>query len=73
MLKLNNLGAPKGANRDRKRLGRGTGSGRQDRRDRRAIAGPPCRVRCGCDPVEVTALRAHCTGCSMGGNPLDCR
>lgn len=27
MLKLNNLGAPKGANRDRKRLGRGTGSG----------------------------------------------
>ena len=27
MLKLNNLGAPKGANRDRKRRGRGTGSG----------------------------------------------
>lgn len=27
MLKLNNLGAPKGANRDRKRLGRGTGTG----------------------------------------------
>lgn len=27
MLKLNNIGAPKGANRDRKRLGRGTGSG----------------------------------------------
>ena len=27
MIKLNNLGAPKGANRDRKRLGRGTGSG----------------------------------------------
>lgn len=27
MLKLNNLGAPKGANRDKKRRGRGTGSG----------------------------------------------
>jgi len=27
MLKLNNLGAPKGANRDRKRRGRGPGSG----------------------------------------------
>lgn len=27
MLKLNTLGAPKGANRDKKRLGRGTGSG----------------------------------------------
>ena len=27
MLKLNNLGAPKGANKDRKRLGRGPGSG----------------------------------------------
>jgi large subunit ribosomal protein L15 len=28
MLKLNNIGAPAGANRDRKRLGRGPGSGR---------------------------------------------